>query len=341
MTSDSTTLLSGIIMNGEAVTHLYPGWEVTSRHDIAAGFSVVLFTESASGREACWWLHENTYRGSHVFALSAEDQNALLSAVEPTFKPLSNGVLSHAPEANSPLFRDDLPIIALRELAAAWLGHYALDTLHIPSGHAETGEALTCPNGDLIPEGRITSLLQARPNTDAMVLTSPFSGAPLRAQITLDLISHTGYRFHDKEGDQVFYLIWATNAPEDRPSFYYPKGRLLISDSPMGALMPDWVVAWFAHNPQHITAIENARPFLAEDFGVGRASSTRFQARTTQPTTPPAPYEAMSPEVETPVNDARSDFLPTAQQDTAPTPTQTEHGFLHRLKKRLFHSKTL
>nr|WP_294916022.1 hypothetical protein [uncultured Neokomagataea sp.] len=338
MTSNSTTSLGGIILNGEAVTQLYPGWEVTSRHYIADGFSVVLFTESASGREACWWLSADTYRSSHALALPADEQHALLNALEPLFQPLTDGVLSGAPNPNASLFRDDLPITALRELASVWLDQHTDHLVHIPSGHADSGEALTCPNGDVIPKGRITTLLQTRPNADALVLTSPFSGAPLRAQIPLDLISHTAYRFHDPEAGQIFYLIWPTDVTTERPSFYYPQGRLLISDSPLAALLPDWILTWFAQNPDHSTAIAQARPFLAADFGVGRASTTRFQPQATQTPTP----QALSSEPPRPAA-ARTapDFLPVLPQQPVTPHTQKEDKFFQRLKKRFFPTKTL
>ncbi|GBR44351.1 hypothetical protein [Neokomagataea thailandica] len=337
MTSHSTPSLSNITLQGEAVTQLYPGWDMTSRHDVAAGLSVVLFTETQSNREACWWLLSGAYQSSHALTLPAEAQQTLLTALEPLFRPLSDGVLSGSPHADATFFRRDLPIAALRELASVWLDQHAEHTVHIPSGHADNGEALTCPNGDLIPEGRVSTLLQTRLNAGALILTSPFSGAPLRAQISLDLISHTAYRFHDTDDGRVFYLIWPVNETSERPSFYYPRGRLLISDSPLAALLPDWILAWFAQNPDHSAAIAQARPFLAEDFGVGRASTVRFQTQTIQTTSP----HAERPDTHRSPAQSRPDFLPVLPLPPVTPHKQTDDNFFQRLKKRLFRPKTL
>ncbi|QDH24420.1 hypothetical protein D5366_03265 [Neokomagataea tanensis] len=287
MSSNNTTLLQDTFLDGQKVSQLYPGWEAKSRNDLVAGFSVVLFVEEATGRNACWWLLDNHYCGSHILALTPEHYQTLLPALEPLFRPFTDGVLGSSAVQTPPPF-PSIPTFALRELSAAWLNYIEESPLLIKSGHADSGEALTCPSGQVIAENRLTTLLQARPSQNATVLTSPFSGMPLRAQITMDLHGHLAYRFYDQEDDFVFYLIWAKGTSSERPSFYFPKGRLLISDSPVGALLPDWILTWFIQNPEHAAAIQDARPFKPEDFGVGRASTVRIHTPEKDASAPPS-----------------------------------------------------
>ncbi|MBR0560899.1 hypothetical protein, partial [Neokomagataea anthophila] len=61
---------------------------------------------------------------SLALALPADDQHAFLNALEHLFRPLTNGVLSSAPNPVASLFGDDLPVTALLELASAWLDQH-------------------------------------------------------------------------------------------------------------------------------------------------------------------------------------------------------------------------
>ncbi|QEH95966.1 hypothetical protein [Gluconobacter thailandicus] len=351
----TASLLDGIEIDDSPAGALYPGWTAIDRQPVIGQFEVVVFQDVASRRQACWWVQEGLYKGSHVLALPPTVQNDLLTAMDPLFWPLAEGVLGGDIRDDARTFRTDLPETAFRELAGSWLGRHAPHAVFIAAGHADSGEALTCPDGKPVAEGRMKALLSAKRSGGTLIVSSPFSALPVRAQIEMKLgSSATAYRFHDEAENAVFYLVWDESAPDRRPSFYYPKGPLLISDAPAGPLFPGWILEWYARHSDHADAIRSARPFLPEDFGVGQASSLRAP-RTTQDepaASPPASVAAARheqsagtpldtkpealQEVPEPVKAPQRSFLPELPLDPAPVLQSTsKKGLFGRLKTLL------
>ncbi|WP_024717031.1 hypothetical protein [Gluconobacter oxydans] len=244
-------LLDDVKLDGFPVEQLYPGWAPLNRAPVADDFSVVVFTEASTSRQACWWLEG-----------------------------------------------------------------YAPHTLLLPSGHADSGEALPCPNGRKIGANRITALLAAQRGNGPLIVSSPFTALPLLAQITFETGPLSVSRF--QEADTVFYLIWNNVLPALRPSFYYPDAPLLISDDPGGAMIPGMILSWYARHPEHAALIREARPFRAEDFGVGQASGLRPKPSDENSPPPPA-APAPSP-------------LPVEQPASATPPHASRQGLKSRLK---------
>ncbi|OUI83044.1 hypothetical protein HK22_10965 [Gluconobacter sp. DsW_056] len=283
-------LLDGVKLDGFPVEQLYPGWSASSREIVADDFSVVVFTEDATGKQACWWLEGGEYRASHVLSLEASVRRRLLMAMDPVFWPLATGVLGAPLPPQAGPSCDTLPEITVNELSGSWLGGFAPHTLLLPSGHADSGEALPCPNGRQIGENRITALLAAQRGQGPLIVSSPFTALPLLAQITFRVGAFSVSRFQD--ADTVFYLIWNETLPALRPSFYYPDAPMLISDDPAAAMIPALILGWYARHPEHVSLIRDARPFRAEDFGVGQA----FGLRPSVPgETPPPPSPKAAP----------------------------------------------
>lgn len=259
-------VLEGVLLEGKPVERLYPGWRAVERRPVRAPFEVVLFREEASGREACWWLESGAYRASHVLALDPATRARLLAGMDPLFRPLAEGALRGAAAEGTPSGAD-LPVTAVRELAGSWMADHAPDL------------AVISPRDAIAAEGRITRerlarLLAARRTEGPLVVASPFSDLPLRGQLALDLgAGVTACRFEDAPEGAVFYLIWEDGKAE--PGLYDPDGHVLIADARLGPLLPGWILAWYAGHPEHAGAISAARPFLMEDFGLGRASSLR------------------------------------------------------------------
>ncbi|MFT8716886.1 hypothetical protein [Gluconobacter potus] len=310
-------LLDDVKLDGFPVEQLYPGWAPLSRAPVVDDFSVVVFTEASTSRQACWWLEGENYRASHVLALDPSLRKRLLTAMDPVFWPLASGVLgSPLPDQTGPSSCDSLPEIAMNELAGSWLEGYAPHTLLLPSGHADSGEALPCPNGRKIGANRITALLAAQRGNGPLIVSSPFTALPLLAQITFQTGPLSVSRF--QEADTVFYLIWNDALPALRPSFYYPDAPLLISDDPGGAMIPGMILSWYARHPEHAALIREARPFRAEDFGVGQASGL-----------PPKPVDENSPpSLATPAPSP----LPVEQPASAAPPQASRQGLKSRLK---------
>ncbi|MBF0888965.1 MULTISPECIES: hypothetical protein [Gluconobacter] len=280
-------LLDGVKLDGFPVEQLYPGWSPSSRDVVADDFSVVVFKEDATGKQACWWLEGDDYCASHVLTLDEAARKRLLVAMDRVFWPLATGVLgAPLPPQASPSC-ETLPEIAVNELSGSWIGGFAPHTLLLPSGHADSGEALSCPNGRQIAENRLTALLAAQRGQGPLIVSSPFTALPLLAQITFQVQSLSVSRFQD--ADTVFYLIWNKAFPALRPSFYYPDAPMLISDDPGAAMIPGLILGWYARHPEHVSLIRDARPFRAEDFGVGQASG--FRSTPPEETPPPSPPE--------------------------------------------------
>ncbi|MBS1069452.1 hypothetical protein [Gluconobacter cerinus] len=341
-------LLDGIRIDGLPVEQLYPGWIALERHTVVGQFEVILFQDEDSGRQACWWIEDGAYKGSHVMALRPDVQNRLLTGMDPVFWPLAEGVLGGDIRDDATSFRTDLPSTAFRELSGLWLGRHAPHAIFIAAGHADSGEALTCPDGKPVAEGRMKALLSARRGTDVLVVSSPFSAMPVRAQVEMKLGTATAYRFHDALENSVFYLVWNEATPGNRPSFYYPRGPLLISDDPSGPLIPGWILEWFARHSGHADVIRAARPFLPEDFGVGQASSLRTP-RVPQAAPAPAVVKPTDPEPEKPSDNSpevtkiresepvqRRSFLPELPLEPPPV-LQSPHkkGLFGRFKSLL------
>ncbi len=309
-------LLDNVKLDGFPVEQLYPGWVPLSRDAVAEDFSVVVFSEESTSRQACWWLEGENYSASHILALDPSVRQRLLTAMDPVFWPLATGVLSAPlPDQTGPS-RENLPEIAMNELSGSWLEGYAPHTLLLPSGHADSGEALTCPNGRKIGENRITALLAAQRGNGPLIVSSPFTALPLLAQITFQTGPMSVSRFQD--GDTVFYLIWNTTLPALRPSFYYPDAPLLISDDPGAAMIPGSILSWYARHPEHASVIREARPFRAEDFGVGQASGRHSK---------PSDENATSPSVASAPSPA-----PVKQPASAPPPQASRQGLKSRLR---------
>ncbi|GEB04925.1 hypothetical protein [Gluconobacter roseus] len=87
------TLLDDVKLDGFPVEQLYPGWAPVSRTPVVDDFSVVVFGEDSSGRQACWWLEGENYSASHVLALHEPVRRRLLTAMDYVFWPLATGVL--------------------------------------------------------------------------------------------------------------------------------------------------------------------------------------------------------------------------------------------------------
>ncbi|UMM09688.1 hypothetical protein MKW11_06465 [Gluconobacter frateurii] len=351
----TASLLDGIEIDGAPAGALYPGWTAIHRQPVVGQFEVVVFQDEASRRQACWWIENGVYKASHVLALPPEAQNDLLTAMDPLFWPLAEGVLGGEIRDDARTFRTDLPEIVFRELSGCWLGRHAPHAIFIAAGHADSGEALTCPDGKPVAEGRMKALLSAKRTGSTLIVSSPFSALPVRAQIEMKLgSSATAYRFNDEAENAVFYLVWDEKAPDRRPSFYYPKGPLLVSDAPSGPLFPGWILEWFARHADHADAIRSARPFLPEDFGVGQASSLR-SPKTTQddptgspsPSVPPPSHEQSinaSPITEAgaiqktaePIKAPQRSFLPELPLEPAPVvKSPPKKGLFGRLKALL------
>ena len=308
-------LLDGVKLDGFPVEQLYPGWSPSSRDVVADDFSVVVFKEDATGKQACWWLEGDDYRASHILTLDESVRKRLLVAMDGVFWPLATGVLGAPLPPQVGPSCETLPEIAVNELSGSWIGGFAPHTLLLPSGHADSGEALPCPNGRQIGENRITALLAAQRGHGPLIVSSPFTALPLLAQITFQMGSSSVSRFQD--ADTVFYLIWNKALPALRPSFYYPDAPMLISDDPAAAMIPGLILGWYARHPEHASLIQEARPFRAEDFGVGQASGFR----------PNIPDEASQSSAVTSV----SSFIPAEQ----PPPISHPPVSGQRLKSRI------
>lgn len=325
-------LLDDVKLDGFPVEHLYPGWVPVSRTPVVDDFSVVVFSESSSGREACWWLEGENYSASHILALGQPVRRRLLTDMDPVFWPLATGVLgSPLPDQSGP-FCENLPEIAVNELSGSWLEGYAPHTLLLPSGHADSWEALPCPNGRQIGENRITALLATQRGSGPLIVSSPFTALPLLAQITFQTGPLNVSRFQD--GDTVFYLIWNENFPALRPSFYYPDAPLLISDDPGAAMIPGLILGWYARHPEHAALIREARPFRAEDFGVGQASGRlpKISEEAGQ-ASPPETENTRSSSSFTPgMNGMSPSPSPDEQPASASPPQASKQGLKGRLK---------
>lgn len=328
----TTSLLDGIEIDGSPAGALYPGWTAVDRQPVVGQFEVIVFQDEASKRQACWWIENGIYRGSHVLALPPETQNSLLTGMDSLFWPLAEGVLGGEIRDEVSLSRSELPEVALKELAGAWLGRHAPHAIFIAAGHADSGEALTCPDGRPIGEGRMKALLSARRTGETLVVSSPFSALPVRSQVEMKLGSATAYRFQDKSENVVFYLVWDETAPDRRPSFYYPKGPLLISDAPAGPLFTGWILEWFARHGDHAEAIRSARPFLPEDFGLGQASSLRAPQKTQDaPVTEPLPIETPS---STDAVESSEELHVASTRDASQDKREAERSFIPNLPLR-------
>ncbi|MBS1103471.1 hypothetical protein JK202_10655 [Gluconobacter sp. Dm-62] len=309
-------LLDNVKLDGFPVEQLYQGWIPLSRTPVTDDFSVVVFTEEDTGRQACWWLEGEHYSASHVLTLDPSVRRRLLKGMDPVFWPVATGVLGAVlPEQEFPSCQD-LPEIAVNELSGSWLEGHAPHTLLLSSGHADSGEALLCANGRQIGENRIAALLAAKRGSGPLIVASPFTALPLLPQITFQTNSLSVSRFQDIE--TVFYLIWNDNLPELRPSFYYPDAPLLISDDPGAAIIPGLILSWYARHPEHAALIREARPFMAEDFGVGQASGVR--PKLSDEETPISPDTSASP------------FVPIEQPTSAPPAQASKQGMKSRLK---------
>ncbi|MBF0859217.1 hypothetical protein HKD24_08300 [Gluconobacter sp. LMG 31484] len=332
------TLLDGVKLDGFPVEQLYPGWVPVSRIPVVNDFSVVVFGEDSSGRQACWWLEGENYSASHILALHESVRRRLLTAMDYVFWPLATGVLGAPLPEQAPVSCEHLPEIAVNEMSGPWLEGYAPHTLLLPSGHADSGEALSCPNGRQIGENRITALLSAQRGSGPLIVSSPFTALPLLAQITFQTGPLSVSRFQD--GDTVFYLIWNENLPALRSSFYYPDGPLLISDDPGAAIIPGLILGWYARHPEHAALIREARPFKAEDFGLGQASGLRQKEPAEN--TPASGVETVSPSrirderaevTPEPETSRTSPSSPQAEQPTSASASQTsKQGLKSRLK---------
>lgn len=173
-----------------------------------------------------------------------------------------------------------------------------------------------------------------------LIVSSPFTALPLLAQITFQTGPLSISRFQD--GNTVFYLIWNENLPALRPSFYYPDGPLLISDDPGAAVIPGLILSWYARHPEHAALIREARPFMAEDFGVGQASGLQAKNLTNNLSEPfPIKTALSEPDegpVATPGPEAQqtSPSLPLAEQPASPSYPQTSKQGLKSRFKSLF-----
>lgn len=309
-------LLDDVKLDGFPVEQLYPGWAPLSRAPVSGNFSVVVFAEENTGRQACWWLEDENYSASHVLALDPAVRRNLLTAMDPVFWPLATGVLgAPLPEQTGPSC-ENLPEIAVNELSGSWLSGFAPHTLLLPSGHADSGEALQCPNGRQIGENRVAALLATQRGNGPLIVSSPFTALPLLVQITFRTGPLSVNRFQD--ADTVFYLIWNEDLPALRPSFYYPAAPLLISDDPGGATIPGLILSWYARHPEHVSLIREARPFRAEDFGVGHAAGLRPKLPEENP---PVPSTTTVPS-----------SAPVEQSASVPHPQAARQGLKSRIK---------
>ncbi|EHH67028.1 hypothetical protein [Gluconobacter morbifer] len=344
-------LLEGVRLDDAPVERLYPGWVALSRQPAAESFEAVVLQDEQSGRQACWWLENDSYVGSHVMVLEADVQNRLLTGMDPVFWPLAEGVLAGNSREDASRFVTDLAQPALNELTGAWLNRHAPHTILMPPPAPDNGDALTCPDGRVIKENRLKILLSSRRGSEALVVASPFSDLPLRAQLSMPVAGYTAYRFHDEAEQIVFYLIWNDGQPDRRPSFYYPQGPLLISEDPLGAFLPSFILGWYATHPDHAEAIRAARPFRPEDFGVGQASKRSF-AKPDNTAPPPSDQkpdnEAPRPNepppqmsdtsgtknADSPHEASEKSFLPPQPAPAQPStpPSATNKGWTGRLK---------
>ncbi|QDH16770.1 hypothetical protein [Swingsia samuiensis] len=322
-------LLEDVLLDASPVTELYPDWEPKSRHPVVDHFEAIVFEETASHRQACWWLENNRYIGSHIIVLPKETQNRLLVSMDKFFWAIAEGILkgNTNPEEKR-FFSDETPQIVSRELAATWLHRHAPHTVFVDIKNIDNSKSFTCPDGKVLVEGRLPALFASKRFSlgSNLVVSSPFSAMPLRSQIEMKLDSTiTAYRFYDDMEDVVFYLLWDESEPNQPPSFYYPQGPLLISEPDIGPLLPGWILEWYNRHPEHENLIETARPFLPEDYGVGRASSMRLRQPTPQESKPNHPQDAS--------NSSEPPPQPSEEQQASPI-------FTHFLKSHTINDLT-
>jgi hypothetical protein len=266
------TLAAPIIRDGAWFDRLYDGWDEIARTALAHGVTGLVLRRAATGQTVCWYLgSDGAVLSTHAAFLEGDVRTVLWRAAESWAVPLVKGSLSGTPDAVPP--SSDLPPPLLAEIAGAWAAQNLGAIAIYPASWATTGGMMSGQTGLAIEDTRIAALLESRVSSEALIVASPFTGAPLRAQIVLDCDELAVHRFHDPEHDAAFYLTWQTRATMERPSFFCPKAHLIVSDQPDPALLPGRILAWYAAHPDHARQIAEAVPFKAHDYGLGRASA--------------------------------------------------------------------
>ncbi|WP_122050707.1 hypothetical protein [Asaia bogorensis] len=289
--SDAEVFLQSALVDGEKISSLYDQWISQDVIPLADDITCVTFKDSFSNRQAVWYFNESReYCGSHIEVVQRLRPDDILAAVSPWLDALSRTSLSSTPSviANAP----SLPLFLSTQLAAAWSVRMMANLQQIQTALAEQEREITRVHGKPLSARDLRRLLATRIGQETLVVLSPFSGAPLRSQISFVADHRLIHRFHDPELDCAFYLAWWEKQIEAPPSFYCPHAGIIVSDETMAGMLPSLILGWYLSNPDHVNLITGAQAFEARDYGLGKASSLMADPTTSGVALPSVPDAA-------------------------------------------------
>jgi len=282
--------LRSVRVGGETLSALYDQWTPQAVVPLADDITCLTFSDPLTGRNAVWYLDEShNYCGSHIEVVQRMRPDDILGAVAPWFDELARNALSATPT----LLRDApaMPLFLATQLAAAWSVRVLMDLRQIQTSLAGQEQILAQIGQSSLSAKQIRRILGSRVGPETLVVLSPLTDIPLRAQISFVVDHQLIYRFHDPEADCVFYLAWWEKQLDKPPSFYCPKAAILVSDEAMAGMLPSLILGWYLSNPEHVASIAEALAFEARDYGLGTASSLQFDPAT-EAALPPPPSTA-------------------------------------------------
>ncbi|NIE79259.1 hypothetical protein [Asaia sp. As-1742] len=289
--SGAETFLASARIEGEEIGSLYDQWLPQDVVRLADDVTCVTFKDALSERQAVWYFDANRdYCGSHIEVVQRLQPDDVLATVSPWFDSLSRTSLAAMP---SPA-RDSLalPLFLSTQLAAAWSVRMMADLQQIQTALVEQEREITRVEGTALSARDLRRLLATRIGRETLVVLSPFSGLPLRSQISFVVDHRLIHRFYDEGLDCAFYLAWWEKQIDAPPSFYCPKANIIVSDENMAGMLPSLVLGWYLSTPDHVSMIMGAQAFEARDYGLGKASALMAESHTPDATLPSAPDAA-------------------------------------------------
>lgn len=270
-----SALLKDVTIDGQPVSTLYDRWQPTALVPLSEDATCLTLAEPESGRHAVWYLNaQKRYCGSHIEVtehLSADD---VLAPLAPIFDELARTSLATLPPAAPPEMATIPPFLAI-ELASAWVVRNLANTAIVPVSRPESDGTVSGPNGLAISNASLHRMLESRLGDGPLIVPSPFTGAPLRTQLSFALDHLLIHRFYDPEQKAAFYLIWPERDRDRKAIFYSPLSRLIVSDLPGAGLIPGRILGWYLSHPEHVRAVAEAPIFEARDYGLGQASKLK------------------------------------------------------------------
>ncbi|BAT20776.1 hypothetical protein [Asaia bogorensis] len=278
-------------IDGETIGSLYDQWLPQELISLADDITCVTFSDALSDRKAVWYFNESReYCGSHVEVVQRLQPSDILSSVSPWFDALFRNALSATPSALGGA--RPLPLFLATQLAAAWSVRMMADLRQVQTALIEQDREIARVDDKPLSARDVRRLLGARIGPETLVVLSPFSGAPLRSQISFVVDHQLIHRFYDPELDCAFYLAWWERQLDAPPSFYCPKANVVVSDETLAGMLPSLILGWYLGTPEHAEMIAQAQAFEARDYGLGKASSLMSEVNAPSAPLPAVPDAA-------------------------------------------------